>query len=174
LVLPPLRRADRRNDVPLLAEFFLGHSEITGRRKIRGFRKLAIEKLLSHDWPGNVRELQNVVDRAMILESSDQIGPESIVLDADCGAATAPAEHALPARSEAEPSPNDPKQFSLETAEREFILRALKETGWQRTQAASLLGITRATLHAKLKRYDIQAPGANAGTSRLEEAMAAQ
>jgi two-component system response regulator HydG len=47
--------------------------------------------------------------------------------------------------------------FSLETAEREFIRRALKETGWQRTKAAELLGITRATLHAKIKRYGIEA-----------------
>ena len=53
---------------------------------------------------------------------------------------------------------HDPQAFSLETAEREFILRALKETGWQRTRAAALLGITRATLHSKLKRYGIEAP----------------
>ena len=50
-----------------------------------------------------------------------------------------------------------PPDFSLETAEREFIRRALKETGWQRTKAAELLGITRATLHAKIKRYGIEA-----------------
>ena len=53
--------------------------------------------------------------------------------------------------------------FALETAEREFIIRALKETGWQRTRAAALLGITRATLHAKLKRYSITAPDGEAG-----------
>ena len=48
--------------------------------------------------------------------------------------------------------------FSLETAERELIRRALQESGWQRTQAAALLGITRATLYAKIKRYEIQNP----------------
>jgi hypothetical protein len=64
------------------------------------------------------------------------------------------------------------KDFSLESAEREFILRALKETGWQRTRAAALLGITRATLHAKLKRYEIQPPDtglpAELGTNEYE------
>ena len=56
----------------------------------------------------------------------------------------------------------DRNDFSLEAAEREFIQRALNETGWQRTRAAALLGITRATLYAKLKRYDIKAPDGRA------------
>jgi predicted DNA-binding protein (UPF0251 family) len=56
-------------------------------------------------------------------------------------------------------APVRPTDFSLETAEKELIIRALRETGWQRTRAAALLGITRATLHAKLKRYDISPPG---------------
>jgi DNA-binding NtrC family response regulator len=58
--------------------------------------------------------------------------------------------------------------FSLEAAERELIIRALRETGWQRTRAAALLGITRATLHAKLKRYDIKVPGGR-GTSQQRD-----
>jgi len=69
-------------------------------------------------------------------------------------------------------APFRPMDFSLESAERELIVRALNETGWQRTRAAALLGITRATLHAKLKRYHIQAPGTPgpAGTPGLPDA----
>jgi DNA-binding NtrC family response regulator len=149
--LPALRTQGRRSDIPLLARFFLATSEIVGDSEIRGFSPAAEQLLLAHDWPGNVRELRNVVDRAMILETTDQILPESIRIDhpveEDDGGA-----HAILNRAE---------DFSLETAEREFIKRALNETGWQRTQAAGLLGITRATLHSKLKRYGITPPEQN-------------
>ena len=153
--LDPLRAEHRRNDIPLLAEFFIETSTVRAEGKAVGLAAAAREKLLAHDWPGNVRELRNVIDRALILEPADRITPQSLLLDTVDGA--------LPATTSVEPPrPSSKafcaKDFSLETAEREFILRALKETGWQRTRAAALLGITRATLHAKLKRYDIKPP----------------
>jgi DNA-binding NtrC family response regulator len=132
--------------------------------------------LLAHDWPGNVRELRNVIDRAMILEPSDWITPESLQLNqyaagggGDCDGEAFPDDPPLNVTNPTDPTDGaEPaaipraiaprRDFSLETAEREFITRALKETGWQRTKAAALLGITRATLHAKLKRYEIQPP----------------
>jgi transcriptional regulator of acetoin/glycerol metabolism len=86
----------------------------------------------------------------MIVEKSGDISACSLVFDLRQGQA-----HAAGAGRE---TPR--RDFSLEAAEREFIVRALKETGWQRTRAAALLGITRATLHAKLKRYDIKTPTA--------------
>ena len=149
ITLPALRCEHRREDIPLLAAHFLRTSAIRPRGEIKGLTPAAEQALLNYHWPGNVRELRNVIERAMIVERSEQITPESVMLDHDQPAAPAP-EPRRPAR----------KDFSLETAEREFILRALKETGWQRTRAAALLGITRATLHAKLKRYDIQPPDA--------------
>jgi two-component system response regulator AtoC len=161
VTLPSLRDRSRRGDVPLLAEFFLHNSEIAASGKICGLDRSAREKLLSHHWPGNVRELRNVIDRAMILERGRRISAASILIEDDC---TCPGGSADASSASRQPPPadtlTDPKAFSLETAEREFILRALKETGWQRTRAAALLGITRATLHTKLKRYDIQPPGA--------------
>ena len=160
MTLPALRDHARRGDVPLLAEYFLYNSEIATSVRVRGLDRSAREKLVSHDWPGNVRELRNVIDRAIILERGAQISAASILIEdhrvGRCGSGDASPPSApkpLPAAS------TDPKAFSLETAERQFILRALKETGWQRTRAAALLGITRATLHTKLKRYDIQPPG---------------
>jgi len=160
VTLPALRDHSRRSDVLLLAEFFLDNSDITASGQVRTLDRSARDKLLSHHWPGNVRELRNVIDRAMIIERGRRISAGSILIEdlsPPCGAAagvSAPAGDPQPATA------TDPRAFSLETAEREFILRALKETGWQRTRAAALLGITRATLHTKLKRYDIQPPGA--------------
>jgi len=145
--LPPLRSTRRQEDIPLLAGHFARTSAIAGEGRIRGLTPEAERALLRHDWPGNVRELRNVIDRAVLLEGGDWITPESLVLDGD---------GAEPPRNPVDPP--DPTDFSLETAERVFILRALRETGWQRTRAASLLGITRATLYAKLKRYGIQPP----------------
>jgi len=75
--------------------------------------------------------------------------------------ATPPFTPSAPSASASSPSPFASGGFSLEAAEREFICRALKETGGQRTRAAALLGITRATLHAKLKRYNISPDDAN-------------
>ncbi len=149
ITMPPLRCDDRRRDIPLLAEYFLRTSAIPRKQLVRGLSAAARKRLMQHDWPGNVRELRNVIDRALILEKSQEIQPASILIEP-------PADRAAGSSPDGAASPED---FSLETAEREFILRALKETGWQRTRAAALLGITRATLHAKLKRYDIQAPG---------------
>ena len=147
IVIAPLQSSRRCDDIPLLAEYFLQHSSIcpTKQGKIRSFTKLALEALKKHDWPGNVRELRNVIDRAIMLETTDKIGMSSIVIDPE--ACKVPGESGVLAGI---------TEFSLARAERELIARALKETGWQKTQAASLLGITRATLYAKVKQYNIE------------------
>lgn len=146
--MPSLQLPGRRSDIPLLARYFLKTSQIRSSRCVNGLTREAEQILLGHDWPGNVRELRNVIARAQIVEKARNIRPESIVLDRIETDSTF-------AKDKEESHPND---LSLETAERQFIRRALKETGWQRAKAARLLGITRATLHAKLKRYDIKPP----------------
>ncbi len=156
VTLPALRDATRREDIPLLAEFFIANSTISGDQSATGLTRQARQALVGHDWPGNVRELHNVIERALIVEKGNQITPESLSLQP--GATPSPAPQAAETHR-----PIRTSDFSLETAEKEFILRALSETGWQRTRAAALLGITRATLHAKLKRYDIKAPGRSEG-----------
>jgi len=143
--VPPLRSAERRDDISLLAEYFLETlPRPTGVARPR-LTDGAHRNLLEYHWPGNVRELRNVLERGLILERSGQITASNLILGTSRG-------------SESVTSAADRNEFSLETAEREFILRALRETGWQRTRAAALLGITRATLHAKLKRYGLQPP----------------
>jgi len=147
IVLSPLRSPERREDIRLLAKYFLDTSTICPekRNKITGLTKLAIEALEKHDWPGNIRELRNVIDRAILLETTDKVGLSSIVIDpTECGqAADSPTASLI-------------KGFSLAKAERELIARALQKTGWQKTRAAALLGITRATLYAKVKQYSIK------------------
>ena len=147
ITLAPLRSPDRREDIRLLAEYFLETSTICPekRDKIKSLTQLAIEALEKHDWPGNVRELSNVIERAILLETTDKIGLSGIIIDpAECNQVSG------------SPKANLIKGFSLAKAERELISRALQETGWQKTRAAALLGITRATLYAKVKQYKIE------------------
>ena len=161
ITIPPLRAPERRGDIPLLAEYMLQVSPMRGRKEITGLAPATQEMLLRHNWPGNVRELRNVIDRALLLERSDRVQPTSIMLE-------------RPAEQPGQPPAPSAQDFSLETAEREFILRALKETGWQRTRAAALLGITRATLHTKLRRYDIKVPQASGSAPAIGEPQLAK
>ncbi|MFW6133631.1 MAG: sigma-54 dependent transcriptional regulator [Planctomycetota bacterium] len=151
--LPALRDASRRADIPLLVDHFLRSSHLGGRDA--SLTPEAMEELTRHSWPGNVRELRNVVERALLLARGGRITPDELRIERT---EPSPADAALR-------KADDENDFSLETAEREFIVRALRETGWQRTRAAALLGITRATLHAKLKRYGIQPPDGASGVS---------
>jgi two-component system response regulator AtoC len=147
ITIAPLRSPDRREDIPLLAEFFLKTSTMCPKKakKITSITKLAIEALQEHDWPGNVRELRNIIERAVLLENTEKIGLSSIVIDSG-------KVSQLSDGTEAEKI----KDFSLAKAERELIARALQETHWQKTKAADLLGISRATLYAKVKQHSIE------------------
>jgi len=147
ITLAPLSSQERRQDIRLLAEYFLKTSTICPDKygKITSLTELAVEALERHDWPGNVRELCNVIERAILLETTDKIGLNAIYIE--------PTEWSEVSNS---PTPGLIKDFSLAKAERELIARALQKTGWQKTRAAALLGITRATLYAKVKQYNIE------------------
>jgi transcriptional regulator with PAS, ATPase and Fis domain len=147
ITLAPLRSSNRKNDIPLLAEYFIKNSTICPDKagKIKGLTKLASESLQKHHWPGNVRELRNVIERAILLETTDKIGLSNLILQPESIDQDTPEDVTRPI--------ND---FSLERAEKELIAKALNESGWQKTRAAGLLGITRATLYAKVKQYNIQ------------------
>jgi DNA-binding NtrC family response regulator len=147
VTLAPLRSQERRQDIRLLAQYFLETSIICPQKcgKITSLTELAIEALERHDWPGNVRELSNVIERAILLETTDKIGLNAIYIDPTQWSEVSDGL-----------TPKHIKDFSLAKAERELIARALQKTGWQKTRAAALLGITRATLYAKVKQYDIE------------------
>ncbi len=147
IALAPLRSKMRRQDIRLLAEYFLKTSTICPDKcgKITSLTELAIEALEKHDWPGNVRELRNVIERAILLETTEKIGLNGIIIE--------PNEWSEVSENQ---KPGLIKDFSLAKAECELISRALQKTGWQKTRAAALLGITRATLYAKVKQYNIE------------------
>jgi len=147
VTITPLSSPERKKDIPLLAEFFFKKSTICPEKAktITSITKLAIEALQEYDWPGNVRELHNVIERAVLLETTEKIGLSSIVIDSG-----KPNQFFDNIRAD------KIKDFSLVKAERELIARALQETNWQKTKASELLGISRATLYAKLKQHNIE------------------
>lgn len=147
--IPPLR--DRPADILPLAMFFLDHYNNKFKRQLQGFTPDAEVLLLRHDWPGNVREVRNAVERAMILEDSSYITPESLPLtltehDDAAMAATATGQEAFPEGG-----------VSLQDTERQLLVRALEKTNGNQTQAARLLRITRDTLRYKMKKFNLRA-----------------
>lgn len=144
LRVPALR--ERREDVPLLAQHFLERFARENHKAIRGFTPRAMDRLLKHPWPGNVRELMNAVERAVVLARSDYLDEEELSLVSQEGpGAGAPA-----------PSPTPPGA-PLEEVEREAIIRTLHAAQGNKSEAARRLGITRRTLHKKLKKYGLMA-----------------
>ncbi|HBU36525.1 MAG TPA: two-component system response regulator, partial [Planctomycetaceae bacterium] len=144
LTIPALR--ERRDDVPLLAQFFLERFVKKNRKSIKGFTPSAMDNLVRHSWPGNVRELENAIERAVILSMGDYVTDKDLppsILEGGCG------DSALGSGSMnlgAQP---------LEDVQKQAILATLEKTGWNKSEAAKILNITRTTLNNKLKKYDM-------------------
>ncbi|WP_164561899.1 sigma 54-interacting transcriptional regulator [Nitratidesulfovibrio vulgaris] len=148
--MPALR--ERPDDIPLLAAHFLDRYAERNRKHLKGFTPQAMDMLLKHPWPGNVRELENAVERAVIMATGDWVGERELPMSlrGAGGADPAVADAALP-------TGQDPYAgLSLEDLERRAIVATLRETGDNKSEAARRLGITRATLHNKLKKYDLE------------------
>ncbi len=140
--LPPLR--ERPSDIPLLARHFVREmGRRLGRRGMKISRE-AEQRLKSYSWPGNVRELRNVIERAVILSETNEVGPDDVFPQAGTVAASPGA-----AGNGAEFPP-------LVELEKRHILKALEVSGGNKKRAAELLGIDRSTLYAKLKSYGLQ------------------
>jgi formate hydrogenlyase transcriptional activator len=137
---PPLR--DRREDIPLLASYFLSKVQITIGRRINAIEEGSMEALLNYSWPGNVRELQNVIERSAILCSGDTLTVKEVLGDSE-----------VP-----DGEPGGSLTQDLEDVERTSILRALEASGWKvkgEGNAASRLGINPGTLRSRMKRLGI-------------------
>jgi len=155
LHVPPLR--DRREDIPLLVEHFL--ARLGSEKEIV---PEALEMLMQHEFRGNVRELFNLVQRGVIMSPDRFIAPE------DLGLGTRSASTAASAQSDSGPAASarwsdvdgaDDEAFpTLEEMERAHIARALERTGWNRAQAAQLLGVSVRTLYRKIESYGLR-PG---------------
>lgn len=137
---------ERSEDIPLLAEHFLKVFGERNRKDVKGFTPKAMDMLVKYPWPGNVRELENAVERAVVLLFGSYVSERELPL-----AVTQTYEQ----EDDTEPSSlSVPLEgATLEDVEREAILRMLDSVGDNKSEAAKRLGISRKTLHTKLKRY---------------------
>ncbi|MDH3525619.1 MAG: sigma-54 dependent transcriptional regulator [Acidobacteriota bacterium] len=149
LTLPPLRH--RLEDIMPLAMLFLHRLQPRFERPFTGFTREAENRLLSYSWPGNVRELRNVVERAMILEREEMIGPASLILTPVGEPARPPA--GAPRENGADAAGHG--IVKLEDMERDLVARALRASNNNQTRAAELLGLTRDQLRYRLKKFGI-------------------
>jgi two-component system response regulator HydG len=140
--VPPLR--DRKEDIPVLADFFLKKYSEKNQILIKGFVPKSMDLLMRYNWPGNVRELENVIERAVIMSRGEMIT-----------AAEFPDVF-----RELDVNADDkvnwlPSGKSLKEIEKQMILQTLEESDGNRTHAADILGISRRTLQIKFKEYGI-------------------
>ena len=128
--LPPLR--ERKKDILPLVDYFIA-------KRVKRISSEAQQLLLSYHWPGNVRELKNVVDRAVIMGDGEVLQPEDL-------------PHTMRRRGEIIPAPLD----TLDEMEEDHIIRVLRHTNRNKSDAARILGVTRQTLDNKIKKYKIK------------------
>ena len=145
--MPPLR--DRPEDILLLSDLFIEENNENMPRMIKGFTDEAKRLMTQYHWPGNVRELKNVIERAMILTDQEWIAQDKLPFE-------------MREKEESTPSPQEMNSFgnqdgfSLEQVEKVHIGRILKRFEGNKSKASKLLGISRATLREKIKRYQME------------------
>ncbi|MFQ5949257.1 MAG: sigma 54-interacting transcriptional regulator [Nitrospiria bacterium] len=144
IALPPLR--ERKDDIPLLVDHFIGRFNKEMGRKITHVSPEAMEILMGYDFPGNIRELENIIEHVMVF----------------CSGATFEAEHL---QKDIQPTRREiigqaiEKEDPLQAMERELILNALGQTGWNYKNTAKKLKMSRTTLWRKMKEYALSKPG---------------
>jgi len=146
LEVPPL--PERKEDIPLLAQHFLEKFAVKNRKDIKGFTPKAMDNLIRYDWPGNVRELMNAIERGVVLARTRYLDvsdfpfmKETIGQNEQDSTATA----MLSMKGD----------LPLEEVEKAAILSTLEAAGGNKSETARRLGITRKTLHKKLKAYGV-------------------
>ncbi|MDD6088103.1 MAG: sigma-54 dependent transcriptional regulator [Desulfovibrionaceae bacterium] len=142
--VPPLR--ERREDIPVLSKYFIEKFAKANQKNIKGISPQCMDLLTHYDWPGNVRELENAMERAVILCLGDFITQRELPLSLTSSSKSVSTSTASISE----------EAMTLEEIERNAILRTLQKTGDNKSETARLLGITRATLHNKLRRYDVE------------------
>jgi two-component system, NtrC family, response regulator AtoC len=146
IMLPPLR--DRSDDVPMLCSHFIAEFAERNGKDVAGITPDAVNLLMSYRWPGNVRELRNTIEKMVVLCRGDRLTardvPANIKDEARHGSIAVGATRGLAVAPES----------SLADAEKTMIYAAIKQQGGNRTKAAEALGISRRTLHRKLRQYE--------------------
>ena len=143
--LPPLRQ--RREDIPLLVDFFLRRYSEENERPLRRLTAEALRPLVNYSWPGNVRELENVIERAVVLSSAPEIGPNLLPDNIVGRGAPIPIME----------NRGDASLFDvMEECERHIILDMLEKCSWNQTETAERFHIPLSTLNQKIKRLSIE------------------
>ena len=137
--LPPLR--ERKEDVPLLAQYFLKKYRAASRR-VEGISKGALDQLMSYRWPGNVRELENTMERTIILAKRPLIEEEDLSLPSRNTVSLGKLDFSLGSKS-------------LREIEKTVLATVLEETDWNLSRAAQILEISRTTLYSKIKKHEL-------------------
>ena len=155
--VPPLR--ERREDIPVLIDFFLKKHTRNTSRLVRGFTPEARRVMLDYAWPGNVRQLESAIERAILLAESDLISIEDL-----------PLEVRQESRPVAETGFKLPAEgISFEDVERNLILQAMERTDYNITKAAKLLGLTFRTLQYRLEKFGIKRADKQGGAGEQDE-----
>jgi DNA-binding NtrC family response regulator len=136
IVVPPLR--ERRQDIPLLAHYFLTKFSTAMNKPIKNISKEAMDFLVKYDWPGNVRELENAIERAIVVGKNSSIKVEDLPFNVSA------------------PGFDDSGDKSLSAMEKKYILRILNENNWNISRTAHILEIDRVTLYNKINKYGLR------------------
>jgi DNA-binding NtrC family response regulator len=149
--VPPLR--ERRDDIPVLIDYFLRKHTRNTSRLVRGLTPETKRMMLDYSWPGNVRQLESAIERAILLCEGDMITPEDMPLEV---------------RQESRPAAEGqfklpPQGIAFEEVERDLITQAMQQTDYNITKAAKLLGLTFRTLQYRLEKFAIKKPDQKGG-----------
>jgi Nif-specific regulatory protein len=154
LVMPPLR--ERREDIPMLAQYFVSKSSAKCKLKPKQISPEAMACLAHYDWPGNARELENAMERALVLSSSEMILPEDLpesVLEKDAPPGITPAKY----------------HTAVKELKKTLIVNALEQGRGNYTEAARILGVHANYLHRLIRNFELRGvirsfPSARTGT----------
>jgi DNA-binding NtrC family response regulator len=142
VMLPPLRQ--RREDIPLLVNYYVDDYSTEFRKRIRAVSADAMERLKAYGWPGNVRELRNAVERAMLLAEGDELTSAHFPMTGSI-AARLSEQVQLPATG-----------IDLEQLERSLVVQALERSSWNQTRAAALLGLNRDQIRYRIEKFKLE------------------
>jgi len=156
LEVPPLRK--HRDDILLLANYFLETYAAKNGRKFKGLSRKAQETLLQYTWPGNVRELENTIERAVVMGQSEYVEDTDLLL-------TLKGAHL---NTEAVFDKLLDEQIPLETVEKELLSRSLARAAGNRSMAARMLGLSRRTLQYRAEKYNLLLPSAEGEEEDVE------
>src|SRR3989441_6393502 len=145
--VPPL--PERREDIPVLIDYFLKKHTKNTSRLVRGLTPETRKLMLDYSWPGNVRQLESAIERAILLCEGDEITIDDLPLEV--------RQESRPVSEGAFKLP--PEGISFEDVERDLIMQAMEQTDYNITKSAKLLGLTFRTLQYRLEKFGIKKPG---------------